>query len=122
MILPYIMCHKLREVKRIGSPDNWVFSVPVAAYGGQRAWVDRDDSVAVVNTALAPWVTAAVTPGVDSGKGQVDCWGDESLSVDNSSTGPRCREGGSVLQTEVPIGGGDRPVEESGSPGKEVTI
>ena len=116
------MCHKIRKVERIGSPDDRVFSVPVAAYGGERAWVDRDDSVTVVNTALAPRVSAAVTPGVDGGKGQVDCWGDESFSVDNSGAGPRCWEGSSVLQTEVPIGGGDGPVEESGSPGKEVTI
>lgn len=76
----------------------------------------------MVNTTLAPRVTAAVTPCVYGGKRQVNSWGDEGFSVDNSGTGTRCREGGSVLQTEVPIGGSDRPVEESGSPGEEVTI
>lgn len=114
------------KVERIRGAYFWVLGVGVGAIGGDAGWVDGDDSVDVVPTAVAAWVCALIAGGVDRGEGDVDGRRDEGVSIDDggvgSVAGGRGGDGASVLQTEVAGGGRHGPVEDGGRAGEVVAV
>jgi hypothetical protein len=125
VVVSNLVLLELGKIERISSPNNWIFRVPVPTVRCNRFGSNRNHDIFVLPTTGATRVSTLVTSCFDAGKGNINAWRDEGITVNDGSIGSisrlRCWDDRSVLHADS-SSCGDWPVKDGCCPWEIMTI